>query len=807
MPLYFHKKRSYSVADAENYLNDKSNFNYLYSLTSIFDDLRADFQLFSKSMKAYYSLTRLYGTEYNQELYLSNLYKIFYEARGALEILQKKIMDRYGEINDAFSEFEKDVQTKSNLGKYRNFPTLLLGRNAYEDTLDRLGYLNECCIGTMKHLIETAEIFLPKFAKKIDEDANYITAREFNCPFLPLSQTFDPLIGRSNIDWDYWEGTCGGYIDFWQEQIASFGALQYMPVTTSDVYNAQGQAKTRSDVNKIAYKNENITMAEVVEKILNSIEEDQTYALSFLANVGGHATGIRRIPGTNGIEFFEPNYGIFVFPEENLFKSWFVRYTDHYASKNIFIEHFNLQARPAALNHKPVIHPSSTSLSFSNEALLNYMEGILTTFNNQEAKSFSDIPKEKILAEIASRFANGIKYIKNLKILEELENSIQDGVARNESEKLLIEFLNKQPFAFKESFLQMIQKTKEDLELREGDAVSFPKARKSIQIDLPIFSAISLGDSEEFNAYLADKKDVNVFNYEKDTLLIHAIKHKQYEMCKKLLVQNADVTEADGKGFTPLHLVIQNGYFDLAKEIIARGAKINAATHNKETPLHFAVSNNALDIVNLLLTKNASVNYRLVDTGETPLHIAFRRGAHEILQALIKPKNVNLGIKDNQGESVLSLAVKKRDLHTLQLLLNNKSTQEKERLLNEEYDSHNLLHFAIDNKDVDMIIYLLENGAKTAKAIENRYLFTDNPNLESSLIKAAQYVEKRSSYETRHSFFGKPIQFGFTKEDKILGAKHIISSILNNDTLQYDPVFREGDLKEIYDGYQRIKPR
>lgn len=104
---------------------------------------------------------------------------------------------------------------------------------------------------------------------------------------------------------------------------------------------------------------------------------------------------------------------------------------------------------------------------------------------------------------------------------------------------------------------------------------------------------------------------------------------------RSLLVEGADVNEAQGDGMTALHWAALNGDAELAEMLFYAGANVNAATRlGAYTPLFLAAKSGSAPIVKKLLEDGADVNVA-ASTGTTPLMLASSSGSVEVVDLLL----------------------------------------------------------------------------------------------------------------------------------------------------------------------------
>lgn len=123
----------------------------------------------------------------------------------------------------------------------------------------------------------------------------------------------------------------------------------------------------------------------------------------------------------------------------------------------------------------------------------------------------------------------------------------------------------------------------------------------------------------------------------------------------RVMIRDA-VNVVDCAGRSPLHYV-RNSY--LVYPLLELGVNIDSVDNDGLTPLHMAVLRRDMDVVRVLTLKGANVNSQCV-CGKTPLHYVVELGDQKILYYLVCFSKVNLNIKDNEENTVLSLALKKK---------------------------------------------------------------------------------------------------------------------------------------------------
>lgn len=166
-----------------------------------------------------------------------------------------------------------------------------------------------------------------------------------------------------------------------------------------------------------------------------------------------------------------------------------------------------------------------------------------------------------------------------------------------------------------------------------------------------------------------------------DTLL-HILARERREEAAIFLVKNSKEQSWKGnfEGFTVLHEACKSGLAELVRLLL----KIDPSPNNAcaamtltsgETPIHLAVTNLHLDVVNALLSaSDSNTQLDIKDkNGETPLSLAIKaplKKGREIVAALINA-GANVNQRNEKGYTLLHLAILKEDSATAIFLLEN----------------------------------------------------------------------------------------------------------------------------------------
>ncbi|KAA8544507.1 hypothetical protein F0562_022453 [Nyssa sinensis] len=155
----------------------------------------------------------------------------------------------------------------------------------------------------------------------------------------------------------------------------------------------------------------------------------------------------------------------------------------------------------------------------------------------------------------------------------------------------------------------------------------------------------------------------------------------------KLLINRmpAFARELNHDGFSPLHIASAIGHIEIVTELLALGPNLCLLKDKGgRTPLHWAVIKGRIDVVEKLLSKCPQAIKEVTAMGETPLHLAVKNSQFEALRVLVKNLDDNNGeiinAKDNEGNSILQLAMATKQLQVLDLI-RNESNLDKEDIV------------------------------------------------------------------------------------------------------------------------------
>eukprot|EP00339_Tiarina_fusa_P008981 CAMPEP_0117081440 /NCGR_PEP_ID=MMETSP0472-20121206/57397_1 /TAXON_ID=693140 ORGANISM="Tiarina fusus, Strain LIS" /NCGR_SAMPLE_ID=MMETSP0472 /ASSEMBLY_ACC=CAM_ASM_000603 /LENGTH=795 /DNA_ID=CAMNT_0004809365 /DNA_START=77 /DNA_END=2460 /DNA_ORIENTATION=- len=232
--------------------------------------------------------------------------------------------------------------------------------------------------------------------------------------------------------------------------------------------------------------------------------------------------------------------------------------------------------------------------------------------------------------------------------------------------------------------------------------------------------------------------------------LAQAVKSQSVGDVKRILRAESP-NERDNYHQTPLHLACGvSANLEIAKLLIKKKADVNVQERNGWTPLHCAANEGKLRICEMLLnTDNLDVGILNKD-GTSVLHYLVRSNIEpadqaqyeEVLRLYINDKRGDIDSQSKHGESALHQSCLRGNVTAVKFLLKNRAQI---NILNKIGETP--LHYAVRASQKEIIQLLLEYGADTSLKSEEGTPFDIASSLEiANMIK--QYSERSSKNST-----------------------------------------------------------
>lgn len=159
-----------------------------------------------------------------------------------------------------------------------------------------------------------------------------------------------------------------------------------------------------------------------------------------------------------------------------------------------------------------------------------------------------------------------------------------------------------------------------------------------------------------------------------DSLLQTLIREGAYNAAGFLIDHIKNINHANSNGETALHFACLYGASKLIKPLIEHGAQPNTLTiETRQTALHYAVKSNSIGCIEEFIVCNGEdkINFNIKDNnGDTPLSLALNEGYQDLVPTLIKGK-ADVNVKNGKEFTLLHQAILKEDASTAIFLLDN----------------------------------------------------------------------------------------------------------------------------------------
>lgn len=169
-------------------------------------------------------------------------------------------------------------------------------------------------------------------------------------------------------------------------------------------------------------------------------------------------------------------------------------------------------------------------------------------------------------------------------------------------------------------------------------------------------------DTASLKQKIAEGANLNQFDQDGQTLLMHAAGNADLEQVQLLLAHGADVNLAtdyvgDIGGRTALFNAIQRDAIEVVRALLRAGANAQQVSNRVWTPVHYAAYAGALQSLRELAASGLDLQQKFAGgRGSTPLMIAAQYQQIEIINYLLHVARVDPTLKDNYGEDACGYA-------------------------------------------------------------------------------------------------------------------------------------------------------
>ncbi|KAI3921449.1 hypothetical protein MKW98_013383 [Papaver atlanticum] len=200
-------------------------------------------------------------------------------------------------------------------------------------------------------------------------------------------------------------------------------------------------------------------------------------------------------------------------------------------------------------------------------------------------------------------------------------------------------------------------------------------------------------------------------------------------------------TQADQKGLRPLHLAAQGYNVSMVKVLIEENPDVCSLTdQNGRTPLHLAAMRDGTEIMKILIQKQPKAIQMLSEyRSETILHLCVKHNCLDALKLLVdelrkqhinkesiylisedNKESISVNSKDGDGNTILHLAVARRNIMMIKYLLNSDTGVEQN---------------AINNKGFTAMDVLIKSDQRELKDMETQDILREAGVLQSDFIQ------------------------------------------------------------------------
>ncbi|KAI9281373.1 ankyrin repeat-containing domain protein [Umbelopsis sp. AD052] len=197
-----------------------------------------------------------------------------------------------------------------------------------------------------------------------------------------------------------------------------------------------------------------------------------------------------------------------------------------------------------------------------------------------------------------------------------------------------------------------------------------------------------------------------------------------------------------------LHYTARGGHYALLKLLLHYKANIEAKAKHENTALHLAAEYNYPDIVAALIHKKVNIDAKN-EKGKSPIEVAISKGHVDIVYQL-KDAGAIIGKASDTILSLLNLAADAGQVALIKRTLDTIDKEEERRSY-----KNTSLHRASQHGQIDVVAYLLENGAdiesRNEDGLSPLFLAGTYPEVVSFLIHRGACITARNTYSFKET--------------------------------------------------------
>jgi serine/threonine-protein phosphatase 6 regulatory ankyrin repeat subunit B len=248
------------------------------------------------------------------------------------------------------------------------------------------------------------------------------------------------------------------------------------------------------------------------------------------------------------------------------------------------------------------------------------------------------------------------------------------------------------------------------------------------------------GDTEMATLLLNHGASLEAINLDGQTSLIIAVVAAEESMVSLLIEKGSHMNACDNDLLTALHWSAKDGHMSILELLLQKMANTESKSKDGNTALHIAIQFNRANIVAALIDYKANINAEN-GNGKSPIEVAISKGHIEIVFQL-KDAGARMGDNGDKTLWLLYLAAEAGQISLIKSTLDKVDEKEKKNYMNAT------LHEASRHGQVDVVTYLLDNGAEIESLNDDGltplFLAGQYPNVISTLVHRGACINARS---------------------------------------------------------------
>ncbi|XP_072397456.1 uncharacterized protein [Diabrotica undecimpunctata] len=232
--------------------------------------------------------------------------------------------------------------------------------------------------------------------------------------------------------------------------------------------------------------------------------------------------------------------------------------------------------------------------------------------------------------------------------------------------------------------------------------------------DHPIHLAAANGKVLIVEYLLENGTEINIIDKRGRTPLHKATQSSHQNTVEFLLKNKADIDPNDEYGCTPLHYAVIEDNLPIVDLLVESGADVNFKDRNKRSPLDYATENNCLETLRLLFKRGANFNFKGKFRCYQTLLIASQRGLLSVIMEFVR-RGVDINVHSTKGHTLLHAACQFGQIEVVRYLLQNGAKVNSKSQPNDTTP----IYFAVKHCHPEIINLLISYGALLENPCKN----------------------------------------------------------------------------------------